>query len=327
MKSKIRSALLLISALTVGVTAMAQEKNSQGAAEIAKWKDGKKAAFLLMFDDGMPSHLKNVIPELKQRGFIGTFYINPGVKWYEKSKWEKDVVAAGMVFGNHTMTHAGAKDAAQADADIAQCNEYVLKLNPELKQPRLISFSRPGGVDWKVTPDEMKAIFAKYNIVPRPPSNGRFGGIHIKNADGLLKVVDLAVEKGGSESLFFHGVGGDWLSQSTEDFVKMLDRLDANRDNLWITDPISMHKYETERNGAQVKVIGSDEKGIRISLSCSADANLYDFPLTLITKVPAAWKKCKITQSGKTVTTDAVNGQVQYDALPGKDEILIQPEE
>ncbi|OGV57010.1 MAG: hypothetical protein A2X45_12535 [Lentisphaerae bacterium GWF2_50_93] len=297
-----------------------------GSTEVAQWKDNKKASFLLMFDDGIPTHLKNVIPELKKRNFIGTFYLNPEVKWYSKDKWEKDAKEAGMVFGNHTMTHAGAKNAAQAEDDISRCNEYILKMNPELKQPRLISFARPGGVDWKVTPDEMKAIYAKYNLVPRPPSDARFGGIHIKNADGLIKVVDLAVEKGGSERLFFHGVGGDWLSQSTEDFVKMLDRLDANREKLWVTDPISMHKYETERNGAQVKILESGEKGIRIVLSTSADANLYDLPLTLITKVPAAWKKCKITQSGKTVTAEAANGEVQYEALPGKDEIQIRTE-
>ncbi len=314
-------------AVCTAITLEAQDQESQGSTVIAQWKDNRKAAFLLMFDDGMPSHLKNVIPELKKRAFIGTFYLNPGVKWYQqgKDKWEKDATAAGMVFANHTMTHVGAKDFAQAEDEIARCNEYVLNLYPDLKRPRLISFAKPGGSEWKVTPEEMKKLYAKYNLVLRPSADARFGGMHIKTADGLMKIVDLALENGGSERLFFHGVGGDWLKQSKEDFVKMLDYLDANRTKLWVTDPISAYKYETERTCAQVKIMESGGKGIRIALSVTTDPNLYDLPLTLITKVPASWKKCKITQSDKSVTAEAVDGELQYDAVPGKDEIEIHP--
>ncbi len=43
-----------------------------------------------MFDDSVPSHVKNVVPELTKRGFTGTFYVNPGAGHYavNRQAWE-----------------------------------------------------------------------------------------------------------------------------------------------------------------------------------------------------------------------------------------------
>ena len=48
--------------------------------QILKWKDGKKAAFMLGFDDSAPSQLENVVPELERRKIIGNFYLVTGNK-------------------------------------------------------------------------------------------------------------------------------------------------------------------------------------------------------------------------------------------------------
>src|SRR5207248_680151 len=76
-------------------------------ARIAKWHDDKKAVFLLMFDDGCPSHWQMALPALVDRGLIATFYICPGKAEFTKfkDKWAKDMLSAGMVLANHTMTH------------------------------------------------------------------------------------------------------------------------------------------------------------------------------------------------------------------------------
>ncbi len=65
------SALLL----TAGPASAADEP---GPTRIARWKDDKACAFILMFDDSMPSHVKHVVPELTERGPTGTFYVNQG---------------------------------------------------------------------------------------------------------------------------------------------------------------------------------------------------------------------------------------------------------
>ena len=321
-------ATLAVSGLVASCPSLcrALANEAPGSTHVAVWKDDKKAAFLLMFDDGEPTHLVTVIPELKKRGFIGTFYLNPNANWFVpmKGRWEKEATEAGMVFGNHTMNHCGAKTATEAEAEIAPCNEYVLGLYPALKRPRLISFCRPGGSPWTVSPEEMQRLLIKYNLIQRPPPDGRFAGIHLKTAEALIQVVDGVLATGGVDQLFFHGVGGDWLSQPKEDFVKVLDHLAANREKLWVTDPVSVHQYETERAGATTKVIQAGATEIRLALSTSADPVFYDAPLTLLTQVSPAWKTCRVDQSGTSVTVPVVNGVVRYDAKPGSDEIVIR---
>ena len=322
---------VLLSGIMFGSSVVWAGAGSEGVGDtrIASWRDDKVAAFLLMFDDGIPSHLDNVIPELHKRGYVGTFYLNPGVGWYQqrRKEWETDALAAGMVLANHTMLHKGAKNAAEAETEIAACNEYLLRILPNPGKPRLLSYCTPGGTEWHVTSQEMEKLYAKYHLVPRPSSAGRFGGIHLKTAGELLHVVDLAVAKtNGFECLFFHGVGGDWLKQSKEDFVAMLDHLDTVKDRLWVTDPISMHQYETERNAAKMKVLSSGEREIHLQLEVPVDLQFYNLPLTLVTRVPATWRACQIRQHGRVMHATADGGLLRYDAAPDGGEIAISVE-
>ena len=69
----------------------------------------KTAAFLLMFDDGWPSHWQVAVPALVARQMTATFYINPAKGEFRKfeAKWSNEVWRAGMAYGNHTMTRKG----------------------------------------------------------------------------------------------------------------------------------------------------------------------------------------------------------------------------
>src|SRR5215510_15108112 len=139
--------------------------HSTGATRIAKWKDDKKAAFMLMFDDSIPTHVNNVFPELKARGMIATFYVNPGsyVWQSEKTKWEKELPQAGMVYGNHTFTHRGARDSAKFEEEFGKCTDAIAAAYPHLKKPFLISFGVPGvpAEDWQIGEDQFQKLLQK----------------------------------------------------------------------------------------------------------------------------------------------------------------------
>ena len=139
--------------------------------------------------------------------------------------------------------------------------------------------------------------------------------------------MDLALARGEMGHLDFHGVGGDWHVTSMDWFLALLDKLEANRELLWITDPISWHKYLTERKAAAVKVLAGDSRQIRLQLACTTDPVLYDLPLTLATRVPPEWKSCLVTQGPAKSSVPAVNGVVRYPAMPGAVEIVPQPED
>jgi peptidoglycan/xylan/chitin deacetylase (PgdA/CDA1 family) len=309
----------------------AEDSATPSATRVAKWKDDKQAVFLLMFDDSVPSHLKNAVPELKKRGLVGTFYINPGAAWFRSNKdaWEKDIPTAGMVYGNHTMTHVGAKDAAHLETELAGCDEAIARAFPGLKSPRLVSFGRPGVKEaaWRVTEAELNEALARHHLISRPSIDGRAAAIHLRTADDMLRLVDKALAGGGVEGVLFHGVGGDWLSASLPDFTALLDRLVEKKDALWVTDPVSAHQYETEWAGAEVKTLQDGGSKIRLALSCKADPMFYDLPLTLVTRVPAGWIQAQVTQGARKAIVAVIKGEIRFAAVPGAGEITIQPQD
>lgn len=317
--------LLAVALFVVGHGIRAAE-NPIGQTRVAKWKDDRKAAFMLFFDDSMPSHVKNVVPELKARGFTATFYANPGKGEWKlfKDKWEKEIPAAGFEYGNHTFTHKGVKDMADAEEEFGKCKDVILGVHPERKNPRLISFGIPGVAKgaWNITDAQRDELLARHHMILRP--NVHFGAIHLKTAEEMLKIVDDAIAKGGSDNVGFHGVGGEWLSTPLPVFKTLIAGLIERREKLWISDHISIHKYETERGSAEAQVVEAGDKQIRIKLSCKANPELYDAPLTLITRIPAGWKKVQVSGGNTKTVVSAANGEVQYEALPDGKETTLQ---
>lgn len=295
-----------------------------GNTEVLAWRDGKKAAFFLAFDDSCPSHVKNAIPELERRGLVGTFYINPGRGPFQGARdvWEKKLPKSpAVVYGNHTFAHTGATNTVHLDVELARCHEVIRACYPERKWPCLVSFGRPGGVPWTVTEAEKKAALAKYNLVERPPFFSF--PFNVKDQAAVCALVDKAIAKGDAGHLDFHGVGGDWLSVPLDIFTALLDKLAACRDDVWVTDHITCHKYLTERAGAQARVVRADAASIRVALTSAADPALYDAPLTLETRVPDGWTACAVVQGNARTECAAADGKIRYDARPGSDEIVI----
>lgn len=295
-----------------------------GDTEVMKWRDGKKAVFLLAFDDSCQSHVRVAIPELRKRGMVGTFYINPGKGPFqnERKAWEEELPKEpAVVYGNHTFAHVGATNAVQLDEELARCDAVIKACYPGRKPPRLVSFGQPGGVPWSIAAKEKEAALAKYHLVERPPFFGY--PFHVKTASDLCGLVDKAIAAGGMGHNDFHGVGGDWLVTPTEVFKALLDKLESCRDDVWVTDHITYHKYLTERGSAQIRVVESGGRAIRLRLNCQSDPALYDAPLTLETRVPADWKACRIAQGAKVAECLVKDGRARYEALPGGEEIVV----
>ncbi len=317
----------LLATLTFSSLISQNGRAEDAGTQILKWKDGKKAAFMLAFDDSAPSQLKNVVPELEKRKIVGNFYLVTGNKLYAalKRRWEDAAKSPYVAVANHTFTHKGVNNEVELEPELALCNEVLYKLKPEGKQPRLFGFGRPGGVPWNVTPQEQIEALAKHQLCDRPPFAGP--PINYKSAEATIAAVDAAIAKGEMGHLDFHGVGEDWLVTPVEWFTALLDKLEAVRDQVWITDVVSWHQYVTERSSAEIKSLKADKDAISLELSCKADAALYDLPLTLSTKVPAEWKSCVVTQGANSSTVPVQDGAVKYDAQPGGGVITLKKTE
>jgi len=300
------------------------DAESTTGTQILKWKDGKKAVFMLAFDDSAPSQLKNVVPELIKRKIPGTFYLVTGNSLWDgtKARWIEAAQSPYIVVANHTFTHKGATSVPQLEEELSKCNDVLLKIHPDRKQPRLLGFGKPGGVPWQISKEELDAALLKNNLVDRPPFYGP--PMHYKSSAEVNASVDKAIQTGGMGHLDFHGVGGDWLVTPMDWFVALLDKLEASKDVLWVTDTVSWVQYTAERKNCEIKALQNDADRVRLSCTTTLNTELYNIPLTLSTKVPAAWKGCEVTQ-GATKTVHAVkDGRVQYDARPGGGEISLQ---
>lgn len=331
--------LMSVFALTLPlVAAEASAQPEPGATRIAKWKDDRTAAFLLMFDDSWPSHFQVAAPALAARGMTATFYINPGKGEYQKfaGEWETNVWRQGMAYGNHTWAHSSVTNAAQAEQVIKACNDEILRIVPG-PVPRLVSYGQPGVKEWRVAPEEMRTILSRYHLVDRPPFTGHGAVYHWKTAEEMLALADRAIASQGLEYLVIHGVERikpawkyqDFWALKQDVFFPLLDGLKERREQgkLWVTDHISAHKYEAERAAARVAVLSATPHEVRLSLTSETDASLYDEPLTLVTRVPSGWKSCILEQAGTTATLRVSQGEVRYDARPDGRPITLRKSE
>ncbi|MGI5869940.1 MAG: polysaccharide deacetylase family protein [Kiritimatiellia bacterium] len=336
MRRKAFASVVLLACLAFAMPADAGSTDVVGGTRVAKWKGDKTAAFMLMFDDSWPSHFQVAVPALEERNMTATFYINPGKGEYKacSNQWVNVVWRKGMVYGNHTYAHRSATNAVQAEAAIATCNDEILRIVPG-RTPRLISYGQPGVDQWLVKPDEMKAILERHHLIGRPDFKGHGAVYHWQTAEQMLALADKAIGSEGIEHLVIHGVERiapnwgyqDFWALKQEIFLEVLDGLKARRDDgkLWITDHISAHKYETERETAKIQVLATRPNGIRMKLTCDADPQLYDEPLTLVTRMPANWRTCVFSQAGSNTVLAISNGLVRYDVLPdGRPFALMQ---
>lgn len=312
----------LVACVLLSIQAMGEKMNE---VEILKWKDGKKAVFLLAFDDSCKSHADHAIPELIKRGIPGTFYVCPGQSHWKARKdlWEKEFPKSTVIrYGNHTFNHKGAQTLEEMEEEIRLCQEVLDACYPNAKKPRLISFAVPGGVPWKVTEAERDAVLKKYNLVLRPS----FRGIHFgcSNTEQVLRLVDEAIEKGEMGHHDTHGVGGDWGVMPLPMFHALLDKLEACRDVVWATDHISYYQYLTEREGSKVVVTKQNEKQVELELTCTTDSQLFDLPLSLSLKVPVNWTRCTVLQGEQSTSVEVVEGEARFEAAPVTGKILVQ---
>ena len=308
-----------------------------GDTSVARWKDDRQAAFLLMFDDGWPSHWQVAVPELANRGMIATFYIVPEKGEFKKfeDKWRTEIPPTGMVYGAHTMTHQGVKDIAHAEWEIGEAANYLRALTAR-PVPELLSYARPGVPEgmWNITDAQEAGILKKNRLIDRPPFRDHGAMYHLKTKDEILALADKAIAAKGMEYVIWHGVERiepDWGYQDMwamkqEVLFGIFDGLKSRSDRreLWITDHVSQHKYETQRNSAAVRILERAGNGIEVQLACTADPAIYDAPLTLVTEVPAGWKKVRVFQGGRSALLQVKDGRAVYDASPGA--VRLKPE-
>lgn len=233
------------------------------------WPDGKKAALLLTYDDGLDSHLNVAIPQLDSFGFKGTFFLYSGVPEDRFASWKK-VSDHGHELGNHSLYHPCKGNGFQVKSsrfisqnyDVPSIIREIGVMNKLLfaitgKQPA--SYAYPcsetvvGGIDYS---DSLRASglvryartgedrpeitnFKDVNFFKVPafaPPAGSDSGVLIDFAEEVLN-------KHGLGIYIFHGIGGDYLSIGSSEHLALLRFLDEHSDEIWVATFSEVMEY------------------------------------------------------------------------------------
>ncbi len=125
----------------------------------------------------------------------------------------------------------------------------------------------------------------------------------------------------------FHGVEGiGWESLSRDELEEYFTYIKDREDQLWVATFKDVTQYMRERMNADVQTKTTSDE-ITVELTHSLDPDLYDFPLTLKTYVPADWENVTVSQDGETnqiASTEDENGRfVSYKATPNSGSITL----
>ncbi len=283
-------------------------------ASICRWFDGRAAALSFRFDDSHPTHILKAVPMLREYGFTGTFFINPGTGDYlaHAEDWAACAAQGDQEFANHSMHHRGAGSDEEAEREIGDASRHIWGLFPD-RSP-LLAWSEGGGTVWTHT-RPLREILDRYHLFDA------YGGRAISMADAYGERVDAyrqgldeAIATGEWFTALFHQIGE---SISEDNFRAVLELTRERQDALWIAGMAAVHKYRTERDAASLSCAAMDADSVRLTVTCGTDAALYDQPLTIAITPPESWTADALH------VADADGAAVPTRVRPGPDGLTV----
>jgi peptidoglycan/xylan/chitin deacetylase (PgdA/CDA1 family) len=304
----------------------------------ATWPGDRTAAISLTFDDAMATQLDNVGPILKKYGIHGTFFVITGTEdWRNRTAEWKRLSVQGNEIGGHTVNHPcllpkskpHAQDytPAMMEAEIRDSAQTILT---EIGEQRGLTFAYPCGNMSFGPPTEQTrnaALYQRYvsehYFAARSYSGpqSRWGGTAAADELSILNVPDLGftADHGFPELIemaepglrnhrwdifTFHGIGGEWLSVSTEALEELAAYL-ARHNEIWTATFGDGVRYIQESKALGIHAAKAGDGEATFDLSWPLDAKTYDLPVTLKWPLPEGWKSAQAFIEDKPVVMSA----------------------
>lgn len=248
----------------------ASAQSAQTASAFA-WPHGARAAVSLGYDDAINSQLDNAIPTLDRYGVKGTFFLqlsNPAVD-LRMAEW-RAAAAHGHELANHSLFHqcsASQPDRAwvqpQRDLDTTSVAQMVDQVNVAntmlyaIDGKRERTYTAPcgdhlaaGGKDYLAA---LKGQFVAMKVGAASGALATMRGFDPyavavvapvgQSGKQLIEMVKQAAVNGTMISFTFHGIGGDYLSNSAQAHEELVKYLADNRKIYWTDTFLNVMKY------------------------------------------------------------------------------------
>lgn len=304
--------------------------------EVATWRGFKTAAVSYTLDDNTSNQLPVALPLFDQYGFKTTLFTvtNWGPNWAGL----RTASANGHEVTSHTVTHPslGSLTIAQQVVELQQ-SQATIKANVPTAKCETVAY--PNCVLGDVPTIQTSYIAGRIcsgQIMPATPPDfynlssiitGTTGSVQVA-ADFNAKVAAAKAAKGWCVFLT-HGInadGGYSPTQSTE-LATHLAYVNTNIADFWVGTFSDVVKYIKERNAVAVTEATVTTDLLRLTVSHSLSATVYNVPVTLRRPLPTTWPSAKLTQGGttlaSTITTISGVKYIVFDAMPNQGDITL----
>jgi len=283
--------------------------------EICRWKQNKRAAYSITFDDVRSSHYLISAPELNQRQMVGTFFLNTKsiTNWLP---WQT-LANQGHELASHTYSHPKCPELTEEALrfELSKAKKDILSNIHGIED--VPSFAFPYG---------LSNLFAREIVMEYHESaRGSWGinnAILTKDDFSLLKyigvyppydtvyVYDKIIKaiQGGKWVIFaFHSVSAEEISDETTMplslFKQHLDYVQQNIDSLWIATHGQVVSYIKVRQSATLSTSLLHNKMIEITLMDSC--GFYDArkEISYQLEVPLSWRGKKLVRQRENSST------------------------
>ena len=226
------------------------------------WPDGQKMAISLSYDDALDSQLDNAIPALNKHGFVASFYLtlaSPTVM-QRLTEW-RAAAMQGHELGNHTIYHpcSAALPNREWVPSYYNIDEYEIdEIVHEVTVANSFLHAIDGRSERTLTPpcgdiivsgeDYLPAVRDLFVAIKGFESEDQafanlWGPVGVSGSE-LIDRINAEGAKGTRLfNILFHGVGGDYLTVSSEAHDQLLQFLADNSETFWVDSYINIMKY------------------------------------------------------------------------------------
>ena len=256
---------------TAGAQVAAQAAVNSAAPFV--WPHGQRAAVSLSYDDAIDSQLDNAVPALDKAGIKATFYLTLSSESLRKRLPEWRALAAhGHELGNHTLFHPCSRSVAghewvtpDNDLDHIRASQWAAEVRVGNTMLRAIdgkserTFTLPCG-DFNASGEPVLPLIVGDFVAIKAgdgdvvPDMWTLDVHHVGvtapagvTGAWLIAQVEAAGARGTMINFTFHGIGGDYLTVSTQAHQELLDYLAAHRDRYWTAPFIDIMRYVVQR--------------------------------------------------------------------------------
>ncbi len=245
----------MLLAILFSVSSSSQEQSKEFT-----WPGGGKLAVSLSYDDALNSQLDNAIPELDKHNLKASFYItsNSSVMNARMAEW-RAAAKNGHELGNHSIYHpcrASLPDrqwvpkhhdldnysVTQMIEELTTANTFLKAIDGKTER----TYTVPCG-DLLVGGEEyLSTVNNLFTAIKGHGADKRFSLIwDPSNSTGkqLIEYINNIPSDILLVNIIFHGVGGDYLSVTSEAHAELLTFLTNNRDSYHVDSYINLMKY------------------------------------------------------------------------------------